>query len=148
MSRPPRHPRKVKRFADPKPRLHQAFLMSVLRCSKCDAEATVLCDCGVAYIPAGTRALQVVAANPDKTIVGKSSPLHSTKIEPHKPSDEQTYIHNISEMASETIALKARLHRTYGDKWKEFTVTSDVKMLVQQAADAWNEFNQHIQNQG
>ena len=38
-----------------------------LECSKCGADAMATCDCGVAYVPAGTRAAAAVAANPEKS---------------------------------------------------------------------------------
>ncbi len=39
-----------------------------LECSKCGASAEASCNCGVAYVPAGIRAAQAVAANPDKSM--------------------------------------------------------------------------------
>jgi hypothetical protein len=38
-----------------------------LQCSSCGADATASCDCGVAYVPAGKRAEEAVAANPEKS---------------------------------------------------------------------------------
>jgi hypothetical protein len=38
-----------------------------LQCSSCGADATASCDCGVAYLPAGKRAEEAVAANPEKS---------------------------------------------------------------------------------
>ena len=38
-----------------------------LECSECGATAQATCGCGVAYVPAGTRAAAAVAANPKKS---------------------------------------------------------------------------------
>jgi hypothetical protein len=38
-----------------------------LECSKCGAATDAACDCGVAYVPAGVRAKQVIEANPAKS---------------------------------------------------------------------------------
>jgi hypothetical protein len=50
-------------------------------------------------------------------------------------------------MAGNIIALTAMYDSTYGDKWKDFHITSDVQTRVQQAAEAWDKFDQHIQTQ-
>ena len=38
-----------------------------LQCSSCGADATASCDCGVAYVPAGKRAQEAVAASPERS---------------------------------------------------------------------------------
>jgi hypothetical protein len=87
--------------------------------------------------------------SPDKTIGldGKVYPSRRKKIERRQPSEEEYYSQGVTAMAGDIISLTAILHRSYGDNWKEFSVASDLKTLVQQAADAWNEFNEHIQTQ-
>jgi hypothetical protein len=48
-------------------KLNSRSAKAQLRCSACGADATASCDCGVAYLPAGKRAEEVVAANPEKS---------------------------------------------------------------------------------
>lgn len=38
-----------------------------LECSKCGTTVEAGCDCGVAYVPAGSRAAKALAANPKKS---------------------------------------------------------------------------------
>jgi DNA-binding transcriptional MocR family regulator len=41
--------------------------MTKLECSKCGATVEAACNCGAAYVPAGARAAQAVAENPEKS---------------------------------------------------------------------------------
>jgi hypothetical protein len=38
-----------------------------LECTQCGAPADAACNCGVAYVPAGTRAAEAIAASPEKS---------------------------------------------------------------------------------
>ena len=41
--------------------------MTELECSKCGATVEAACNCAAAYVPAGARAAQAVAENPEKS---------------------------------------------------------------------------------
>jgi hypothetical protein len=43
--------------------------ISQLACTECGATTSAACNCGVAYVPAGTRAADAVAKNPEKSNV-------------------------------------------------------------------------------
>jgi hypothetical protein len=50
---------------DPLPAFHRSVVR--LACSACGAEANASCNCGKPYVPAGQRAAEAVAANPEKS---------------------------------------------------------------------------------
>jgi hypothetical protein len=63
-------------------KMHQpAALPRQIGCSACGATTDAACDCGVAYVPAGQRAAEAVAANPelsDRAIAAEIGVDHKT----------------------------------------------------------------------